>query len=88
MSREIEFEQDTSRTEVADQMESLAEQLREDGPFDITLGDRTVTLDPPATVEFEIEIEDEGDVIGDDVERSLELELEWDTREGEAELPE
>ncbi|MCL9813343.1 amphi-Trp domain-containing protein [Natranaeroarchaeum aerophilus] len=88
MSREIEFERDTSRDEVANQLEAFAERLRGDEPIRITIEERSFTVDPPETVEFEIEVDDEGETIGEDVERSIELEIEWETREGEEELPE
>jgi len=88
MSREIEFERDTSRDEVANQLEAFADHLRGDEPIRMTIEERSFTVDPPDTVEFEIEVEDEGETIGEDVERSIELEIEWETREDEAELPE
>lgn len=84
---EIEFESDLTRVEIADRLERFADNLRGDGPFEVDLGDRTVTVNPPETIEFEVVIEDEGEIIGDDVERSVEFELEWMKREDEEELP-
>ena len=55
--------------------------------MEIDVGGKTVTVNPPETIEFEMEIEDEGEVIGDDVERSIEFELEWMAQEDEEELP-
>lgn len=88
MSREFEFERNTTRTEVARQLEAFAEHLRGDEPIAVHIDGETILIDPSEAVEFEIEIEDEGETVGEDVERSIELEIEWDTREGEEELPE
>lgn len=85
--REMEFEGELTRDEVADRLERFAAGLRDGGPIEISVGDSTVTVNPPETVEFEVEIEDDGETIGDDVERSVEFELEWMTREDEEELP-
>lgn len=84
---EIESEGDRTRDEIADQLETFANNLRGDGPVELEVGGTTVTVNPPETVEFEVEVEDEGEVIGDDVERSVEFELEWMAQEDEEELP-
>ena len=85
---EIEFESDLSRDEIADRLETFADDLRGDDPLDIDVGGTAVTINPPETVEFEVEIEDEGETIGEDVERSVEVELEWMTQDDEEALPE
>lgn len=87
MSTEIEFESDLTRNEIAERLEQLASSLRGDGPVELDMGGRSVTLNPPDTLEFEIEVEDEGEHIGGDVERSVEIELEWMKQADEGELP-
>ena len=84
---ELEYESDQTRDQIADQLETFANNLRGDGPFEIDVGGTMVSVNPPETVEFEIEVEDEGEIIGDDVERSVEFELEWMAQEDEEELP-
>ena len=80
---ELEFERDRSRDELADFFEEFAEGLRGDDSLTIEVGERMVTVSPPESVEFEIEVEDESE--DDGVERSLEFELEW--MRGEDERP-
>ena len=80
MSDEIEHETMLSREEVADYLEDVAEGFRSGEEFSLTIGERTVDVNPADTVEFETEIEDEED------ERELEFEIEWDRGEDEAEL--
>lgn len=82
---EIELEEDRTREEIATVLETFAEGLRDGEAFDVVLGDATATVNPPDTVEFELEIEDEPE--NGDVERSIEFELEWRRGEDEPELP-
>jgi amphi-Trp domain-containing protein len=78
MPEEVLFETERvmDRSDVADYLRSLADNL--DSGSDVTLraGDQSVTLDPPARVEFEVKAEREGPVDGDG-ELSIEVELEW-----------
>lgn len=83
---EIEFEGDLSREAIADHLETFADGLRGGDPIDLDLGEHTVSLDPPETLEFEVEIEDEPE--DDGVERSVEFELEWMRQDHEDPLPE
>lgn len=78
MPEEILFESERvlERGAVADYLRSLADSL--DAGSDVTLsaGDQSVTLDPPARVEFEVKAEREGPRDGNG-ELSIEVELEW-----------
>lgn len=87
MSEEIEAEQQLSRIEIADYFEEIAEKLRSDEPVPVSVGFKTFYVDPPTTVTFEAEVEDEGEELGS-AERNVEFELKWQTREGDAELDE
>lgn len=80
MSDETEYEAPMSRDDVADYLEEFAQALRGTGSVSFDVGDETVTTDVPDTVEFEIEYEEESEVVGSD-ERSIEFELEWDVGE-------
>lgn len=79
-TREIEHEQNLSREEVADYLESVVEGLRGDESLSLTIGDETVEVSPADRIEFEVEYEQEGD------ERELEFELEWTEGGGELEV--
>lgn len=83
--RELEYEAELTRDEIADHLEAFAANLRGD-EVEFSVGDDTVVIDPPERVEFEVEIEDESDDEG--VERSIEFELEWPRGDDEEPLPE
>ncbi len=72
---EFEYERDLTRDQIADHLEDFAESLRGTGELEFEVGPETVVVNPPETVEFELEIEDEPESGG--VERSIEFELEW-----------
>jgi len=81
MPEEVRFETELtkSRSEVADYLRTVADRLDEGG--DITLsggggGSDSVTLDPPASLTFEVKAERETGSGPD--EHSVEFELEWD----------
>ena len=78
MPEEVLFETERvmNRSDVADYLRTLADNL--DSGSDVTLraGDQSVTLDPPSRVEFEVKAEREGPCDGDG-ELSIEVELEW-----------
>jgi len=72
----FESEQYASRSEVADYLRTVADRLEDGDAISLEGSGDPVTLDPPATVEFEVKAEHEGPT--DAGELSLELELEWD----------
>ncbi|PSP88008.1 amphi-Trp domain-containing protein [Halobacteriales archaeon QS_4_69_34] len=76
MGEEHEYEGIRSREEVADVFESFARELRGDGPITLAITGGQVTVDPPAELEFEVEVEEETSRLGSD-EGSIEFELEW-----------
>lgn len=81
---DFEHEADMSRANIADLLETFADDLRGAGEVELAVGDRTIVLEPPETVEFEVEVEDEPEADG--VERSVEFELEWLRRDDEEPL--
>ena len=87
MSDETELEQQRAMTrgEIADLLETFAENLRGSDPVHVELGEHVVAIDPPETIEFEVELEDEPDEEG--VERSIEFEMEWQRGDEEDPLP-
>ncbi|MFC4245764.1 amphi-Trp domain-containing protein [Natribaculum luteum] len=81
---EFEYERDLTRDQIADHLEDFAKSLRGTDELEFEVGPETVVVNPPETVEFELEIEDEPDEGG--VERSIEFELEWMRTEDEEPL--
>mgnify|MGYP001249940323 CR=1 FL=1 len=81
----FEFEQTMSRAEVARYLRTLAKHLEKDGSINFTAGTRESTVEVPARVEFEIEVERETEE-GKPAEMSIELEIEWTEGEEDASL--
>ncbi|WP_336038009.1 amphi-Trp domain-containing protein [Halobacterium yunchengense] len=79
MPEEVLFETELrrSRAEVADYLRAVADKLDADEPVTLTSGDESVTMDPPASVDFEVKAERETSAGGGNEELSIELELEW-----------
>ncbi|MFB6269179.1 MAG: amphi-Trp domain-containing protein [Halobacterium sp.] len=77
MSEEILFENELhrSRSDVADYLRAIADKLDAGDPVTLTAGDQSVTVDPPASVDFEVKAERETGAGADEL--SVELELEW-----------
>ncbi|SEO24286.1 amphi-Trp domain-containing protein [Halorientalis persicus] len=73
----FETERVQHREDVATYLRTVADKLDDGGPITLEAGDQSVTMEPPANVEFEVKAEREGpsDAPG---ELSIELELEWD----------
>ena len=82
---ELEYEAELTREAIADHLEAFAGTLRGGGSVEFDVGGRTVVVDPPERLEFEVEIEDEPESGG--VERSIEFELEWMRRAEEEPIP-
>ncbi|SDF75529.1 amphi-Trp domain-containing protein [Halorientalis regularis] len=73
----FETERVQRREDVATYLRTVADKLDDGGPITLESGDQSVTMEPPANVEFEVKAEREGptDAPG---ELSIEFELEWD----------
>lgn len=84
--QELEFEAALTREEIAAHLETFAGSLRDEGAFELTIGGKTASVDPPERLDFEVELEDEPEEDG--VERSLEFELEWRRQDHETPLGE
>lgn len=78
MPEEILFSSESkqSRAEVAAYLRDIADKLESGGPITLNAGDQSISVTPPARVEFEVEVEREGPA-GGPGELGLELELEW-----------
>ncbi|KTG30661.1 amphi-Trp domain-containing protein [Haloferax profundi] len=74
----FEFEGDMERAAVAQYLRTIADRLESGESFSLASGDQSVTLAPPAQVEFEIEVERETSKSEDDTEIEMEIQLEWE----------
>jgi amphi-Trp domain-containing protein len=90
----FEFESPQTRAEIAGRLRSLADGLNNGGPLTLAADDRSVTVTPPDSPEFELEVErewDDEDEDGtkdgepDEVSTEIEIEIEWSESDKTAE---
>lgn len=73
--------EELSREGVAAELESIASDLGEgDSEIDVAVGNKSVTLDPEETIEYDIEVSEHEPMLGDKRE-SISIELDWQTDE-------
>lgn len=69
--------QSLSHDEVAEKLEALVHELRgEEEGIDIDVENKTISLDPPETVDYEVEVVEHEPMLGDKRE-SITIELNW-----------
>ncbi|WP_049925531.1 amphi-Trp domain-containing protein [Halopiger goleimassiliensis] len=66
------------REEAADRLQELARELRRDGPAEVSVGNKLLTLSPDAAVEYGIQVEERSPMLGGDREE-ITVTLEWET---------
>ena len=79
MPEETLFESENiqTRAEVAAYLRTVADSLNANESITLRAGEQSITVDPPASVEFEVKVEREGPS-GKPGELGVEFELEWD----------
>lgn len=75
MAKEIE-ERDVTREEAAEQLEQLAEALRNEGSFDVEVRNRTIHLSPPQNVGMELGVREESTMFRGSRE-GITVKLDW-----------
>ncbi|WP_123535478.1 amphi-Trp domain-containing protein [Halosimplex salinum] len=75
MPKELE-EMDMTRDEAADKLESIADDLRGDGPFDVNVANRTVHLSPPRDIGVEIGVRETSSLLRGSRE-AFTVKLDW-----------
>ncbi|EMA45091.1 amphi-Trp domain-containing protein [Halococcus saccharolyticus] len=69
--------QTLSREDIAAELESLANELRNtESEVDVAVGNKSVTLSPDETVDYDIEVSEREPMIGDKRE-SISIEVSW-----------
>lgn len=76
----FEFEQKYSLGEIASYLRSVADKLESGEGIVLRSGESEVALDPPSDPVFEVKAERE--IEGDEVEMSVEFEIEWRLDDG------
>ncbi|NGM67519.1 amphi-Trp domain-containing protein [Natronolimnobius sp. AArcel1] len=75
---------DLSRDEAADLLQGLAHELRGTGDANIRIGNKTLTLQPSSTVEYEIEAEERSPMLGGNRE-AVSVTVSWELEDTGAE---
>jgi amphi-Trp domain-containing protein len=84
---EYETEREMSRAEIADVFESFTEGLRDEDEITLAVGGEEVHINPPDSLEFEVEVEEDSSVVGA-ASREVEFEIEWKRQDDERDLTE
>lgn len=80
MADSTEASQSLSREEAADELESLANELRGDDDISVAVGNKSVALTPRNTVDYDIEVSEREPMLGDKRE-SISIDLHWKAEE-------
>ncbi|WP_323676527.1 amphi-Trp domain-containing protein [Halorubellus sp. PRR65] len=83
MPEEVLFETEskTSRADIAAILRNTADKLEANDAITLSSGSDSITLDPPASPEFEVKAERETAAGQTEGELSIEFEIEWDERD-------
>lgn len=76
MADSTEHKTKMNREEFAEYLRNLADQFERDGEMDVTVGNKTVQLNPPEKVKSEIEVVERSSILRGNRE-SLELDVNW-----------
>lgn len=82
MGEKTTAEEKLPRADAAARLQNLAEQLDSDGLANVQVGNKTVTLEPASTIEYEIKIDERSPMLGGRREE-ITLTLEWKVEENE-----
>lgn len=76
---ELETEEQSTRSEIATRLRRVADQLDEGGAVTLTLGNRSVSVDPVDPITFKMEGESDWQEGDTEAKQSIEFELVWRT---------
>ncbi|MDQ2048926.1 amphi-Trp domain-containing protein [Natronolimnohabitans sp. A-GB9] len=77
MAETTDNEETVSRDEAADLVQAVAQELRGNGPAEIQVGNKVLTLSPARDLEYEIEVEERSPMLGGPHEE-ITMTLEWE----------
>jgi len=81
MAETTSASQSLAAEDVAEELEAIASELRrDDGTVDIAVGNKSVSLNPRDTMDYDIEVDEHEPMLGDKRE-SITIELSWKTDE-------
>ena len=68
MAETTDYQEDVTRDEAAELLQQLAGELRGQGPAQVQVGNKLLTLSPASTLEYDIEVEERSPMLGGDRE--------------------
>ncbi|WP_440765170.1 amphi-Trp domain-containing protein [Natronorubrum sp. DTA7] len=77
MGEKTNHEQNVSREEAADLVQEVARELRSEGPAEVRVGNKMLTLSPAPELEYGIEVQERSPMLGGPREE-LTITLEWE----------
>ncbi|NUB92034.1 amphi-Trp domain-containing protein [Haloterrigena sp. SYSU A121-1] len=80
MAEKTANEQTVTREEAADLVQELARELRDEGPAEVRVGNKMLTLSPTPEVEYGIEVQERSPMLGGPREE-ITVTLEWEVEE-------
>ncbi|AEH37165.1 amphi-Trp domain-containing protein [Halopiger xanaduensis] len=81
MAETTTYQDDVTRDEAADLVQELAAELRGQGPAQVQVGNKLLTLTPASTLEYDIEVEERSPMLGGDREE-ITVSIGWEVPEG------
>jgi amphi-Trp domain-containing protein len=69
-------EHEHSRAEAADHLREIADDLEEGDDFDVDINNKTITLHPPSSVQFEVGARESSSILRGDRE-SVTIKMDW-----------
>ncbi|EMA42571.1 amphi-Trp domain-containing protein [Halobiforma nitratireducens] len=82
MAETTTHEEELSRDEAADLLQEIARELRGNGPADVRIGNKTLTLQPSTALEYAVEVEERSPMLGGDREE-LTVSVNWEVENAE-----
>ncbi|MFC7044421.1 amphi-Trp domain-containing protein [Halobacteriaceae archaeon GCM10025711] len=80
---ELEAEQQKTRAEIAAYLREFADELATGEKVTLLVGEDSATVNPPETLTFGVEVEQDSSLLEADDEQSVSFELEWVREERE-----
>jgi amphi-Trp domain-containing protein len=80
MAEETKSKTELNRTDLAGRLNALSEEFSEEGEIVVEVENKSVTLHPPAQVNYEIVVSEREPMVGDNTE-TVTLELSWTPEE-------
>ncbi|MFC6763835.1 amphi-Trp domain-containing protein [Natrinema soli] len=69
-------EEKLARDEAAEELRTLADEIEGDGPADVQIGNKTVSLSPPSTIAYEVGVRESSSILRGNRE-TITVKMDW-----------